>query len=162
MYKIDLKGFKLNEVKKHKPEPESWLQSKASLINIYFSHFSNISSFLPRLNANIFHFVLLFTKRFVPFCYHMTSWENGLWTNETQVKTFDNNVHQQNTPTIKHSGGRVMIWACFAAMKSGRLGVNPPIHTASLFCPCSYFFLLCCAVRITQRQPVRFCSSLWR
>lgn len=61
-------------------------------------------------------------------------WENVLWTDETKIELFGNG-HQQfvyrrryeahkekNTlPTVKHGGGSIMLWGCFAASGTGGL-----------------------------------------
>lgn len=63
-------------------------------------------------------------------------WENVLWTDQTKVELFGRNAsryiwRKKNTafdkknivPTVKHGGGSVMIWACFAASGPGRLAM---------------------------------------
>jgi len=60
-------------------------------------------------------------------------WNNELWTDETKEKIFGHNTQQHvwrkpNTayqhkhliPTVKHGGGRLMIWACSAATGPGQ------------------------------------------
>ena len=61
-------------------------------------------------------------------------WENVLWTDETKVQLFGKARHstvyrkkneaykEKNTvPTVKHGGGSVMFWGCFAASGTGCL-----------------------------------------
>ena len=61
-------------------------------------------------------------------------WENVLWTDETKLELFGKShrlcvyrkrneaFKQKNTlPTVKHGGGSLMFWGCFAA--SGALNV---------------------------------------
>ena len=59
-------------------------------------------------------------------------WENILWTDETKVELFGrctshysccraNSAFQKKNiiPTVKHDGGSVMVWGCFAASGCG-------------------------------------------
>ncbi|KAF7642649.1 hypothetical protein LDENG_00253840 [Lucifuga dentata] len=52
-------------------------------------------------------------------------WENILWTDETKVELFGrrktNTAFQKKNiiPTVKHGGGSVMAWGCFAASGPG-------------------------------------------
>lgn len=61
-------------------------------------------------------------------------WENVLWTDETKVELFGKAYHstvyrkkneaykEKNTvPTVKHGGGSMMFWGCFAASGTGCL-----------------------------------------
>ena len=61
-------------------------------------------------------------------------WQNVLWTDETKLELFGKShklyVHrrkneaykEKNTvPTVKHGGGLVMFWGCFAASGTGSL-----------------------------------------
>ncbi len=61
-------------------------------------------------------------------------WENVLWSDETKVELFGHNSkryvwhknntahHQRNTiPTVKHGGGRIMLWGCFSSAGTGAL-----------------------------------------
>ncbi|KAF7654779.1 hypothetical protein LDENG_00064760 [Lucifuga dentata] len=63
-------------------------------------------------------------------------WENILWTDETKVELYGrcasryiwcktNTAFQKKNiiPTVKHGGGSVMVWGCFAASGPGRLAV---------------------------------------
>ena len=57
-----------------------------------------------------------------------------LWSDETKIELFGLNAkhhvwrkpgtahHLANTlPTVKHSGGSIMLWGCFSAVGTGRL-----------------------------------------
>uniref|UniRef100_A0A8C4TBF5 Transposase n=1 Tax=Erpetoichthys calabaricus TaxID=27687 RepID=A0A8C4TBF5_ERPCA len=61
-------------------------------------------------------------------------WKNVLWTDETKIELFglnekcyvwrkENTVfqHKNLMPSVKHGGGSVMVWACFAASGPGQL-----------------------------------------
>ncbi|PAA51081.1 hypothetical protein BOX15_Mlig033219g1 [Macrostomum lignano] len=61
-------------------------------------------------------------------------WQSVLWTDETKIELFGRNEkqcvwHKPNTsfeqkhlkPTVKHGGGSIMLWVCFAAAGTGRL-----------------------------------------
>uniref|UniRef100_A0AAZ3SID9 Transposase Tc1-like domain-containing protein n=1 Tax=Oncorhynchus tshawytscha TaxID=74940 RepID=A0AAZ3SID9_ONCTS len=63
-----------------------------------------------------------------------TFWRNVLWSDETKIELFGHNDHcyvwrkkgdackPNNTiPTMKHGGGCIMLWGCFAAGGSGAL-----------------------------------------
>jgi len=63
-------------------------------------------------------------------------WNNVLWTDESKVELFGRNhkrfvwrkknsadAHKNLVPTVKHGGGSVMVWGCFAASGPGRLEI---------------------------------------
>jgi hypothetical protein len=63
-----------------------------------------------------------------------TFWRNVLWSDETKIELFGHNDHRyvwrkkgeacmpKNTiPTVKHRGGSIMLWGCFAAGGTGEL-----------------------------------------
>lgn len=63
-----------------------------------------------------------------------TFWRKVLWSDETKIELFGHNAQQyvwrrkgeafnpKNTmPTVKHGGGSIMLWACFAANGTGAL-----------------------------------------
>ena len=71
-------------------------------------------------------------------------WNNVLWTDQTKVELFGHNAQQHvwrkpNTayqhkhliPTVKHGGGGLMMWACFAATGPGHLAVIESIMNFS-------------------------------
>ncbi len=77
---------------------------------------------------------LTFAKKYLD--YPQDLWANILWTDETKVELFGRCVsryiwrktntafHKKNMiPTVKHGGGSVMLWGCFAASGHGRLAI---------------------------------------
>ncbi|KAF7670306.1 hypothetical protein LDENG_00272020 [Lucifuga dentata] len=73
-------------------------------------------------------------------------WENILWTDETKVELFGrcasryiwrktNTAFQKKNiiPTVKHGGGSVMVWGCFAASGPGRLAVIDGTMNSALY-----------------------------
>ena len=73
-------------------------------------------------------------------------WENILWTDETKVELFgrcasryiwrktNTAFHKKNIiPTVKHGGGSVMVWGCFAASGPGRLAIIDGTMNSALY-----------------------------
>jgi len=71
---------------------------------------------------------------------------NILWTDKTKVELFGRCVsryiwHKTNAafqkkniiPTVKHGGGSVMVWGCFAASGPGRLAVIDGTMNSALY-----------------------------
>uniref|UniRef100_A0A8C5LS31 Uncharacterized protein n=1 Tax=Leptobrachium leishanense TaxID=445787 RepID=A0A8C5LS31_9ANUR len=63
-------------------------------------------------------------------------WQNILWAGETKIELFGKNTqhyvwrkkgtahqYQNLIPTVKHGGGSIMVWGCFAASGPGRIVV---------------------------------------
>ena len=73
-------------------------------------------------------------------------WDNILWTDKTKVELFgrcascyiwrktNTAFHKKNIiPTVKHGGGSVMVWGCFAASGPGRLAVIDGTMNSALY-----------------------------
>ena len=73
-------------------------------------------------------------------------WNNVLWTDESKVELFGLNekcyvwrkpntaFEQKNLiPTVKHGGGSVMVWGCFAASGPGRLAIIDTTMNSALY-----------------------------
>ncbi len=79
---------------------------------------------------------LTFAKKYLDYPQDFCTKVSFLWTDETNVELFGKCVsryiwrktntafHKKNIiPTIKHVGGSVMVWGCFAASGPGRLAI---------------------------------------
>ena len=50
-----------------------------------------------------------------------------LWSDETKIEFFGLNAKRHiwrkpgTIPTVKHGGGRIMLWGCFLATRTGKL-----------------------------------------
>uniref|UniRef100_A0A8C1UCV8 Transposase Tc1-like domain-containing protein n=1 Tax=Cyprinus carpio TaxID=7962 RepID=A0A8C1UCV8_CYPCA len=73
-------------------------------------------------------------------------WAKNLWTDETKVELSGRCLphyiwHKTNTafhkkkiiPTVKHGGGSVMVWGCYAASGPGQLAIIDGIMNSTLF-----------------------------
>ncbi len=78
--------------------------------------------------------------------YPQDFWANILWYDETKVELFGRCVsryiwsktntgfHQKNIiPTVKHGGGSVTVWGCFADSGSGRLSIIDGTMNSALY-----------------------------
>ncbi len=98
----------------------------------------------PLLNKKNTKARLTFTKKSLD--YPQDFWANILWTDETKVELFGRCVsryiwHKTNTafhkkniiPTVKHGGGSVMVWGCFAASGPGWLAIIDGTMNSALY-----------------------------
>ena len=73
-------------------------------------------------------------------------WKNVLWTDETKIELFGLNEkcyvwrkentafqHKNLIPSVKHGGGSIMVWACFAASGPGRLAIIDGTMNSELY-----------------------------
>ena len=73
-------------------------------------------------------------------------WNNVLWTDESKIELFghQNRGHVWRTPntafqeknfipTVKHGGGSVMVWGCFAAAGPGQLTIIESIMNFTVY-----------------------------
>ncbi len=87
---------------------------------------------------------LTFAKKYLD--YPQDFWANILWTDETKVELFGKCVshyiwrktntafHRKNIiPTVKHGGGSVMVWGCFAASGPGLLAIIDGTMNSALY-----------------------------
>ncbi len=87
---------------------------------------------------------LTFAKKYLD--YPQDFWANILWTDETKVELFGKCVshyiwrktntafHKKNIiPTVKHGGGSVMVWGCFAASGPGLLAIIDGTMNSALY-----------------------------
>ncbi len=95
---------------------------------------------LPEVAA----YKITFAKKYID--YPQDFWANILWTDETKVELFGRCVsryiwRKTNTafhekyiiPTIKHGGGSVMVWGCFATSGPGWLAIIDGTMNSALY-----------------------------
>uniref|UniRef100_A0A8C5R032 Transposase n=1 Tax=Leptobrachium leishanense TaxID=445787 RepID=A0A8C5R032_9ANUR len=136
----------VNEVKKNPRVSAKDLQKSLAHANI----FVDTSTIRKTLNKNGVHgrtprrkpllskkniaARLKFAKEHLDVPQHY--WQNILSTDETKIELFGKNTqhyvwrkkgtahqHQNLIPTVKHGGGSIMVWGCFAASGPGRIVV---------------------------------------
>uniref|UniRef100_A0A3B3R2T1 Tc1-like transposase DDE domain-containing protein n=1 Tax=Paramormyrops kingsleyae TaxID=1676925 RepID=A0A3B3R2T1_9TELE len=136
----------LNEVKKNPRVSAKGLQKSLAHASI----FVDTSTIRKTLNKNGVHgrtprrkpllskkniaARLKFAKEHLDVPQHY--WQNIQWTDETKIELFGKNTqhyvwrkkgsahqHQDLIPTVKHGGGSIMVWGCFAASGPGRIVV---------------------------------------
>ncbi len=82
---------------------------------------------------------LTFAKKYLD--YPQDFWANILWIDETKVelsryiwRKTNTAVHKKNIiPTVRHGGGSVMVWGCFAASGPGRLAIIDGTMNSALY-----------------------------
>ncbi len=98
----------------------------------------------PLLTKNNTKAHLTFANKYLG--YPQDFWTNILWSYETKLELFGRCVsrylwHKINTafhkkniiPTVKHGGGSVMFWGCFAASGPGRLAIIDGTMNSALY-----------------------------
>ncbi len=98
----------------------------------------------PLLTKNNTKARLTFDKKYL--YYPQDFWENILWTDETKAELFGRCVscyiwcktntafHKKNIiPTVKHGGGSVMVWGCFAAAGPGWFAIIDGTMNSALY-----------------------------
>lgn len=76
-------------------------------------------------------------------------WNNVLWTDESKTELFGhqnsrhvwrkpNTAFQEKTliSTVKHGGGSIIVWGCFAAAAPGQLTITEYIMNSTVYWGC--------------------------
>ena len=74
---------------------------------------------------------------------HMDYWNHVLWSDEMKINLFGSNVWRRPggeykdkcvMPTVKHSGGNVMVWGCMSAAGVGELYFIEANMNSNIYC----------------------------